>query len=87
MAKVTQLANEGAWTWTQAAATSLLYQPQGLGTFKLEEVLKRTRPNHMLIAKELPLHLDVHHNLTDESLYLTGLYQPYGIYKASYGSL
>ena len=40
----------------------------------------------MFIAKELPLHLDVHKNITDESLCLTGLYQPYGIYKASYGS-
>ena len=50
MAKVTQLANEGAWTWTQAAATSLLYQAQGLSTFELEETLKHTRPNHMFIA-------------------------------------
>ena len=86
MAKVTQLSNEGAWTGTQAAATSLLYWVQGLSTFKLEEALKHTQPNHMFIAEELRLHLDVHQNIIDESLCLTGLYQPYGIYKASYGS-
>lgn len=41
----------------------------------------------MFIDKKLPLHLAVHQNIADESLCLTGLYQPYGIYKASYGSL
>lgn len=87
MAKVTQLSNEGARTGTQAAATSLLYWVQSLSTFKLEEALKHTRPDHMFIDKKLPLHLDVHQNIADESLCLTGLYQPYGIYKASYGSL